>query len=77
MRDDCDVLVVGAGLAGLVAARNLAGRGVRVTLVDAKPALERRVHTTGISSHFYFTPERGIDGKPVEYGDKLFKVKKS
>ena len=48
MKHGCDVLVVGAGLAGLVAARDLAGRGARVKLVDAKPAVERGVRTTGI-----------------------------
>jgi flavin-dependent dehydrogenase len=48
MRIDCDVVIVGAGLAGLVAARDLAGRGARVKLVDAKPAVDRGVRTTGI-----------------------------
>ena len=46
--DDCDVLVVGAGLAGLEAARLLARRGRRVLLVDRKRSLDQAVHTTGI-----------------------------
>ena len=43
-----DVLVVGAGLAGLQCARGLAEKGVRVLLVDRKPAVDHAVHTTGI-----------------------------
>lgn len=43
-----DVLVVGAGLAGLRCARLLAARGLRVTLLDRKPSIAAPVHTTGI-----------------------------
>ncbi|HEX6926336.1 MAG TPA: NAD(P)/FAD-dependent oxidoreductase [Longimicrobiaceae bacterium] len=43
-----DVVVVGAGLAGLECARRLAERGVRVVLVDRKPRVDHAVHTTGI-----------------------------
>ncbi|HEX7004310.1 MAG TPA: NAD(P)/FAD-dependent oxidoreductase [Trueperaceae bacterium] len=43
-----DVLVVGAGLAGLECARRLAERGAKVLLVDRKPAVDHAVHTTGI-----------------------------
>jgi flavin-dependent dehydrogenase len=45
---ETDVVIVGAGLAGLETARRLAERGVRVLLADAKPRLDRAVHTTGI-----------------------------
>lgn len=45
---DCDVLVVGAGLGGLVAAERLGRSGGRVLLVDAKTAVDHRIHTTGI-----------------------------
>lgn len=44
----CDVLVVGAGLAGLACARGLAASGVRTALVDQKRGLGERIHTTGI-----------------------------
>lgn len=43
-----DVLVVGAGLAGLECARRVAESGVRVMLADRKPAVDHAVHTTGI-----------------------------
>ena len=45
---DCDVLVVGAGLAGLECARGMAARGLRVVLVDARRSVDSAVHTTGI-----------------------------
>lgn len=43
-----DVVVVGAGLAGLEAARGLAERGAEVLLVDRRTVVDERVATTGI-----------------------------
>ncbi len=43
-----DVVVVGAGLAGLQSTRILAGHGLRVLLVDRKQSLDEGIHTTGI-----------------------------
>lgn len=43
-----DVIVIGAGLAGLQCARLLAKEGQHVLLVDRKPALDQSIHTTGI-----------------------------
>ena len=43
-----DVLIVGAGLAGLQCARLLARAGRRVLLADQKRSLDEAVHTTGI-----------------------------
>jgi flavin-dependent dehydrogenase len=45
---DCDALIIGAGIAGLIMARQLARSGHRVTIVDVKPDVSTRVHTTGI-----------------------------
>lgn len=43
-----DIAVIGAGLAGLQCARQLAMSGLRVVLVDRKASLTGPVHTTGI-----------------------------
>ncbi len=43
-----DVVIVGAGLAGLQCARLLGRSGFRVLLVDCKRSVAERVHTTGI-----------------------------
>jgi flavin-dependent dehydrogenase len=43
-----DVVIVGAGLAGLQCARLLGAAGLRVVLLDRKPSLGAEVHTTGI-----------------------------
>ena len=43
-----DVVVIGAGLAGLQCSRLLAAQGFRILLVDRKPTVAHSVHTTGI-----------------------------
>jgi flavin-dependent dehydrogenase len=43
-----DVVIIGAGLAGLQCARLLGKQGVQVLLADRKPSLDHSVHTTGI-----------------------------
>ena len=45
---DFDVVVIGAGLAGLQVSRLLAERRWRVLMVDRKSSLEQSIHTTGI-----------------------------
>ena len=42
---DGDVLVVGAGVAGLAAAARLTRAGRRVTLIEARDRIGGRVHT--------------------------------
>ncbi len=43
-----DVLIIGAGFAGLAAARTAAARGLKVAVIDAKREVGARVHTSGI-----------------------------
>jgi flavin-dependent dehydrogenase len=43
-----DVVIVGAGLAGLQVSRLLAENGLRVLLIDRKDSLTQSIHTTGI-----------------------------
>jgi flavin-dependent dehydrogenase len=45
---DYDVVIIGAGLAGLQSARMLGRRGLKVLLVDRKTSLDTSIHTTGI-----------------------------
>ena len=54
---DCDVVVVGAGLAGLECARTLGELGVDVTVVEAAEAVGGRVRSETIDG---FTVDRGF-----------------
>ncbi len=47
---DADVIVIGAGAAGLAAARNLAGRSMRVVLLEARDRIAGRVWSRRIAS---------------------------
>ncbi len=44
-KPDCDVIVIGAGVAGLEVARRLARRRLRVVVLEARPRLGGRIHT--------------------------------
>jgi flavin-dependent dehydrogenase len=63
-----DVVVVGAGLAGLHAARAAARRGLKVLLLDRKARIDASIHTTGIfvrrTLDDFALPEHGL-GPPV------------
>ena len=43
-----DLVVIGAGFAGLACAQSAARRGLRVMVLERKPAVGSRVHTTGL-----------------------------
>ncbi|MXW72749.1 MAG: FAD-dependent oxidoreductase, partial [Chromatiales bacterium] len=45
---DYDVVVVGAGFAGLACARELAGQGLKVLVIEKKQQAGQHIHTTGI-----------------------------
>jgi putrescine oxidase len=55
-----DVLVLGAGLAGLAAARDLAAAGVDVTVIEARDRVGGRVEQVSVD-----------DGRPVQLGGEL------
>ncbi len=76
-----DVVIIGAGLAGLQCAKLLARRGAKILLVDRKTDLSKGVHTTGIFvrktlEDFEF-PAASL-GKPIRnvslYSPKLKKI---
>jgi monoamine oxidase len=48
-RHDSDVLVIGAGAAGLAAARDLSGAGKRVIVLEARGRIGGRIHTTHLA----------------------------
>src|SRR5438876_257571 len=54
---DADVIVIGAGAAGLAAARDLADRGADVLLLEARNRIGGRIHTL-----------RGFGDEPIELG---------
>jgi monoamine oxidase len=57
MRHEIDVAIVGAGAAGLSAARSLTGRGLSVTLLEARSRIGGRAETVVAS-----------DGHPIDRG---------
>ncbi|MGA7158594.1 MAG: NAD(P)/FAD-dependent oxidoreductase [Acidobacteriaceae bacterium] len=65
--NDTEVLILGAGISGLAAARALAERGLRVTLLEAKDRIGGRVftHTTQDGSIIELGAEF-IHGRPPE-----------
>jgi len=73
-----DVVIVGAGLAGLQCAKLLSQRGAKILLVDRKIDLTKNIHTTGIfvrKTLEDFDFPAGTLGKPVKnvtlYSPKL------
>jgi flavin-dependent dehydrogenase len=75
---DYDVVIVGAGLAGLQCARLLAEKEAKILLVDCKIDVSRGVHTTGIFVRKTFEDfgfPAGVLGKPIRnvslYSPKL------
>lgn len=68
MEREFDVVIIGAGLAGLCCARRLAEGGARVLIADAKRDVGESVHTTGIfvrKTFEDFSFPAGALGKPI------------
>jgi geranylgeranyl reductase family protein len=77
-----DVVIIGAGLAGLQCARLLSRQGAKILLVDRKQDLTKGIHTTGIfvrKTFEDFNFPAGTLGKPVRdvtlYSPKLRSLK--
>jgi digeranylgeranylglycerophospholipid reductase len=47
-RDDFDVVIVGAGFAGLACARSVALRGMRALIIERSSDAGRVIRTTGL-----------------------------
>ncbi len=73
MNSDSDVMVIGAGAAGLAAARDLSKAGLRVIVIEARNRIGGRIHT--IHDPLWPVPvELGaefVHGKPPEIWDLL------
>lgn len=48
-----DVIIIGAGYAGITAARDLATTGVKVLLLEARDRIGGRTYTANIDSHLF------------------------
>jgi monoamine oxidase len=69
--DEGDVLIIGAGAAGLSAARDLSSNGVKVTVLEARDRIGGRIHTQHDESSSV-PIELGaefVHGKPLEIWD--------
>jgi len=68
MKISFDVVIIGAGLAGLNCAKHLAASGAKVLLVDRKHDLTKGIHTTGIfvrKTFEDFDLPAGTLGRPI------------
>lgn len=66
--DAADVLVIGAGVAGIAAARDLAAAGLKVTLIEARNRIGGRTHTDtslGVPVDMGAAWIHGADGNPI------------
>ncbi len=63
---ELDVVVIGAGIAGLTAARTLAEAGVRVTVVEARPRIGGRILTHRVGGETLELGAEFIHGRPPE-----------
>ena len=61
-----DVLIVGAGIAGLSCARTLAGQGLRVCVVEAADRIGGRIHTVVAGDQMVELGAEFVHGRPPE-----------
>jgi len=65
-KPQCEVLVIGAGMAGLTAARTLAEAGVSVTVLEARNRVGGRILTQHIGNETIELGAEFIHGRPPE-----------
>jgi monoamine oxidase len=63
---DSDILIIGAGMAGLTAARALAEAGLKVTVVEARDRVGGRILTRHVDGHAIELGAEFIHGRPAE-----------
>ena len=61
---NCDVIVLGAGIAGLTAARQLAQSGLRVRVIEARDRVGGRIFTQHIGAENVELGAEFVHGKP-------------
>jgi len=66
MNNDSHVIVIGAGIAGLAAARALAERGIRVTVIEARERVGGRVFTQHTDGATVELGAEFVHGRPPE-----------
>ncbi len=66
MNDPTDVLIIGGGIAGLIAARKLTEAGLRVTLLEARDRLGGRIYTQHTPQYPVELGAEFIHGRPEE-----------
>ena len=66
MADEFDVVVVGAGMAGLTAARALGEGGLRVCVLEARDAVGGRLMTRRVGAEVVELGAEFVHGRPAE-----------
>jgi len=69
--DLCDILIVGAGISGLAAARELARAGLRVLVLEAQSRIGGRIFTDHIGPQVIELGAEFVHGRPPELLDLI------
>lgn len=72
------VIVIGAGMAGISAARHLQDAGIRVTILEARERIGGRIHTNtnfGVALDCGASWIHRVDGNPIYHLTEKYKIK--